>query len=314
MGGNPLPINVLTGQLQIELTTYATGYRQNSLVADILFPRIPAPLDTDRYIKFGREAMELSENDLRAKGAAAEQIRQVLSDDSFHCVDHSLAAVIEAADLKKYVLGDLRQFRVATIMAKLLLQKEKRAATLIADTATITQNTTLVGGDQWSDPVNSNPAGDVETAKNTVMKTGSLANVLVINPDVFAALKVNEQVKSAFKYTTPGAIGLQQLASFFTIDRVLLAAGVISSAGVASFVFGKHAFLAYVSPAESMEDPSFGKTFVWEGAPYTVGGTGVITGPVGSPSAQSEEVSAHFWYDQKVTFAESAYVIKNAAA
>lgn len=311
----PATVDPVTGQLDALLTNYSTGYRQNGLISDILFPRVPVGKQGARYVIFKRESEELLQQDLRKKGSGAQQIVESLSSDSYYCDDHSLAAVIAADDQAGSEIGDLRQRRARTIMAKLLLAKEKRAIDLISSTSSITNYDSLDdAAEKWSDADNSDPLGDVDTGKDSIRKAGVEPNIMIISPALLGYLRAHSELKEAFKYTTPGSIGVPQLQSYFGIERVLVAAAVtVSKAGAATYLMGNHALLAYVDSGAGAEDPSFGKTFVWTGAPAAVGGMGTVVGPIGVPSALSEEVSTHFWYDQKVVFVDGAYLIANAA-
>ena len=303
----------LLGHLDMALTNFAKAYRQNELISDIVCPRVPVGRQTDKYWIFGREGQQLTEKTLRAPGAPARRTRLSLSSDSFFADSHALAAEIAAESEAAYTAGNLRQDATQHLISKILLDKEVEAAALLTDSAVLTNGDTLAGGDQWSDPDNSDPAGVVEDAKNAILLSGQQANLMVITPPVFKALKTHKDVRDAFKYTTPGAIGLAQLASFFQIDRVVLAAAVqLNKANVASFVWGKDCIIAYVSPTASMSDLSLAKTFVWGGAPGTVGGYGTVVAPHPDPTAKSEIVGVDFYHDQKVTAVEAGYLIKAA--
>jgi hypothetical protein len=267
------------------------------------------------YWIHGREGQQLTEKTLRAAGAPAKRTRLSLSSAAYYCMSHALASEIAAESQSSYAqVGDLAQDAAADQMSKILLDKEVAAAALLTSTANFTNNVTLAGANQWSDP-QSNPLDDVETGRQKVMLSGQLPNVMVIPPAVFQKLKSHPLIRDAFKYTTPGAIGLAQLQSFFQIDRILLAAAVqLDKAGAASFVWGKDVFLGYVSASASQQDLSAAKTFVWAGGPGTVGGIGTVRAPHPDPTAKSEIIGTDFYYDQRVTALEAGYVIKAAVA
>ena len=304
----------LSGRLDAALSTYAQGYRNNDLVGDLIFPRVGVQRQTDKYWVWGREAQELTENDLRATGAGAEAIRAALSNDSYSAISHALKFDLADETRANFQAGDAEQALTQMLTDKILLAKEKRALDLISSKTVVTQNVTLAGGDQWSDPLNSNPRGDVDLAKDTIMKTGTRVNLMIIGPEVFTALRSNQQLLEALKYVRVGVIGEAELATFFGIDRVLVARGVSFSGSTASFLMGKHAFLGYVSPGASQMDLSFGKTFVWEGAPGTIGGIGTVIGRNPDVTAKSDIVGVDFYYDQKVCAAATGYLIYSAAA
>jgi hypothetical protein len=306
----------LTGHLDMALTNFAKGYTQNELVSDILCPRVPVGRQTDKYWIHGREGQQLTEKTKRAPGAPARRTRLTLSSDSYFADSHALASEIPVEQQAAYSLvGDLRQDATQDLMSKILLDKEVATQALLTDTTVLTTNTTLAGTSQWSDGANSDPLGDVETARQSVMLTGSTPNLMIITPAVLKALKNHPAVRDAFKYTTPGSIGIPQLQAFFMIDRIILAASVqLDKAGAASFVWGKDVVIAYLSPGPGQRDISVAKTFVWAGAPGTVDGFGTVVAPHPDPTAKSEIVGVDFYYAIKVTAPEAGYLIKSAVA
>ncbi|MBZ5703246.1 MAG: major capsid protein [Acidobacteriia bacterium] len=311
----PPVIAPLTGHLDMALTQFAKRFSQNGLISDLLAPRVPVGRQTDKYWIFGREDQELTEQQLRATGAPAQRIRRSLSTDSYFCRSHALAADIADEDRAGYTdAGDLEQDSTQALMAKILLQKEDELAAMLTDTAQVTNNTTLAGVSQWSDYGNSKPGTDVETAKSFIRKSGVRPNVMVVGDDVYTQLIAHPALADRFKYVQRGSLNEQDLAAYFGVDQFLVARAVKVTAGTPGFVWGKHALLAYVSPSTSREDISAVKSFIWDSAPGTVGGIGVVTGRNPEPTAKADIVGVDFYYQQKITAVETIYLIKNAVA
>jgi hypothetical protein len=53
---------------------------------------------------------------------------------------------------------------------------------------------------------------------------------------------------------------------------------------------------------------------VWAGAPGSTSGFIVELGRATPVSRKADELAAHFYYDQKITAVEAAYLIRNAVA
>jgi len=311
----PSSIAPMTGHLDMALTQFAKRFVQNGLISDVLAPRVPVGRQTDKYWIFGREDQELTEQQLRATGAPAQRIRRSLSTDSYFCRSHALAADIADEDRASYSdAGDLEQDSTQALMAKLLLQKEDELATMLTDTAQITNNVTLAGANQWSDFGNSTPGIDVETAKDQIRLAGVEANTMVVGGAVFRYLKNHPAIKASFQYVQRGSLNQADLAAYFGVDQFLIARGVKVTGGVGGFIWGKHALLAYASASPSREDISAVKSFVWDSAPGTAGGIGVVTGRNAEPTAKADIVGVDFYYQQKITAVETIYLIKNAVA
>lgn len=305
-----------SGRIDMALTQLVTGFSQGEFVAEDFLPRVPVDRKTDKFWQRGKEFLENIQKTLRATGAPAERIRFELSQDSYNCESHALGADIPDEDEQEYKVGNLKQESSTLMMEKILLAREIAAAALLTDTAKVTNNVTLAGQGQWSDAINSAPASVVGTAqKNIKLQSGKKANIMMITPDVLEALKVNEEVRDSFKYTNSnGVISLQQLASFFNIERIVEASGIKRVAGANSFIWGKDVLLAYVSPAPTTKDASGAKTFVWRNGPGTVNGIGVVEDRHPDPTAKSTILGVDFYYDQKIVSVESLYLIKNAVA
>jgi hypothetical protein len=155
----------------------------------------------------------------------------------------------------------------------------------------------------------------VETGLAKIVQSGFGANLMVLPDPVFRVLRQHPQIVDRFKYTSSDKLDESQLAAFFGIAKVIVASAVKrSNAAVNSFVWGKDVVIAYVEPSPSRQDGSAFKTFVWESAPGTVGGYGVIRQDHPIATAKAEIVGVDFYYGQKVVNIDTAYLIKAAVA
>lgn len=317
MGGFVAP---LTGHLTVALTNYAKQFRQNGLLSDVIAPRVPVERETDTYFIWDRADQMLNFQDLRAYGAGAEKVRRTISSSTYKCLSHALQAPLPdetRTTAEQSGLANLvsQQGRTAFLQKKILLMKEYRIAALMT-VGNVTQNTTLVGADQWSAST-SHPAANVEAGKKVIRRSGVDANLMVIGEDVYQALRTHAEILTAFQYVQRGIIGLPELTAYFGM-RVELAAAVKVTADAnvtASTVWDPDdVLICYVDPNASQEDISFMKTFVWNQAPGTIGGYGVVVGRDPDPTAKSDTIGVDMYYDQKITAVETGYLIKDATA
>lgn len=305
----------LTGRLDAALTNFSKGFRQNGLIADELFPRVPVGRQSDKYWVFGREGQELTEKTLRAPGAVPQETRFTLSTNSYFCDSHALQSTIPAENEASYEAGNLEQDATQLNTDKILLDKEIAAAAQAVDTGVLANNVTLAGGDQFDDYGASKPGTVVEDAKSKIREAGVAANVMVIPEAVYKKLKWHPAILDRFKYTTSDTVSEAQLATYFEIGRVIIARGVKrSAAAVNSFIWGKDIVIAYVSPSPSQKDESAFKQFVWAGAPGTIGGFGVIIADHPYATAKSKIVGVDHYYGLTTVNADTAYVIKSAVS
>ena len=133
--------------------------------------------------------------------------------------------------------------------------------------------TALSGTSQWTDPT-SDPFGDIESGKDAIrQKTGADANIMVLSPVGFKALKNHPAIGKRLTITADGkGITAQMLADLFEFDKVVVGKSVKynESTDKVEDVWGNEVVIAYV-PAESdfdRETPAFGYTYGMEGHPF----------------------------------------------
>src|SRR5947209_20295819 len=128
-------VSPLQGKIDVALGQFARAYRNNALVAPLLFPRVEVMKQQDYFWTFNRENQKLAENTLRGPGAAAERIVQTLSKTLYKAQDHSLARLIPDEERGNFMAGDLEQWVTNALMDKIALDFENRVATLATATA-----------------------------------------------------------------------------------------------------------------------------------------------------------------------------------
>jgi len=302
----------LQGKVDVPLSNFALEYRNNAYVADRVLPRVGVLKQSDLYAIWGQEMLDDPGDEVRAPTAAAIELVQTVSTTNYFCPDHAASRIV--ADEEPSGLASLNRdpYRWAAQMLLdrvTLLKKESRAMTLLTTAGNYSANnrTTLTGGKKWSDPLNSDPIGDVETAKDQISLIGTPPNTMVISRATAHALKVNASIKARF-VTKGGPITMADLVAIFELD-VLLADAVLRTAGVKAKLWPDTAWIGYVSQTPNQEDLSFAKTFMWESAPGTAGGASTEINLVYPASRKSKSVDVHMYYDQKITCAEAGYII-----
>ena len=309
-------VSPLQGHIDVALSNFAVKFRNPAYVSDQVFTRVPVQRQSDKYWRFGKEQLQALIDDLRAPGAAAQRVTQTLSAETYFAEDHALERLITDEERANFDAGDVEQWVTETLTDKLLLRKEKLFAAAVTDTAQVTQNVTLSGTAQWSDFTNSTPTEDIQTGQETIARNaGVRANTLILGFPVFSKLRNHPKVVERVQNIRVGVVREEDLASIFDVQRVLVSQALeVDAAGNVGFVFGKHAVLAYVSPTPAFGEPSFGKTFVWAGAPGSTNGFIVELGRATPVSRKADELAVHFYYDQKITAVEAAYLIEDAVA
>ncbi len=310
----------MKGHIDVALSTYAQRFENTGFMADQIFPRVNAGSQSGKYFIFGRENLQgASDDDTRAPGAPAKLIKRSLSTDAFFCPDHSIADVIPDEERGNSDSYDPEQESTRVMMDQILLRHDKRVANIVSDTTNYpaANTVTLSGTSQWdSGDVAATPVDDVLAGRQQIILGVALRpNILVLGADVFKSLQSNAQIIDRIKHTKLGPVDESDLASLFRVARVVVWETIErSEAGVNSFIFAKDALLIYTTPTPGLRDVSFGKTFVWVNAPGTVGGFQVARGRAPEVSQKADQLSTHFYHDEKQTANEASYLIKDAVS
>lgn len=258
------------------LSTVAQGYKNADLVGSALFPYVPVTQRGGKIISFGKEDFALYSG-ARAPGANTKRIQFGYTSGNFALDQHALEGVVpfeimqEANTVPGIDLGRNAVFRVQNIINLRLEKAQADLATTAGNYAAGNKNTALAGATLWSDATNSDPIGNIETAKDAVRsQIGRYPNTLIIGAQVLKALRVHSKVIDRTKYTGRDVPSVELLAALFGVDRVLVGGAVYSDAtGAMVDVWGKNAVLAYTEVGGIADGglPSYGYTYRLQGAP-----------------------------------------------
>lgn len=261
------------------LTAVAQGIKQNSPVGEVLFPMVNVGQRAGNIITFGREDFMQYSGLIRAPGGATKRVQYGYSGAPFALVDYSLEGSLPIETLQEAEASangfsvDMAQMTLAKTISIMTLRLEIAQAALATTLGNYpaSNRVTLSGTAQWNDYANSNPATNVETAKEAIRAaTGKRPNVMVLGPVVFARLRQHPVIRDYIKYANREVATAEILAEFFGVERVVVADGVqASDAGVLSDIWGRHAILAYTETDSlaNMGAPTFGYTYNLSGYP-----------------------------------------------
>jgi hypothetical protein len=261
---------------------------QDYFIADKVFPMVPVVHQTDQYFVWSLADLYRDDAQLRADATESAGTGMNLTTQSYTANVWALHKDIGPqvrANADPAIDIDVTTTRM--LMQKLMIRRDRffvssylktgvwtggTGATDIVGTAGGTAGTGTPA--KWSDDANGDPFTDIATQQTNILQgTGFMPNILVIGWPVYQALRKHPLVIDRIKYTSqPDAkdITPQMLAAMFDIDEVLISKAVYNSAaeGLASsvgFVTGSVALLAYRTRAPSLNEPTAGYTFGWQG-------------------------------------------------
>lgn len=305
------------------LTTISQMYKNDdaTFIADKIAPVITVPTPSGVYWEYGKEFIKKPVLTLRTGRGSTPEASYSRSKKNFGpLAEHDLKDFITWEEKKTQNAGangalDVETDTVIFLNQQMDIEREVALATKLSDTAIITQNTTLAGGNQWSDYANSNPFTDITTGITQMIKNGLRApNTLFMGWEVMAQLTNHPDFLDRVKYNSLGVITTEMVKNLFAdkgITNILVGKSVYDSAaeGVTAtngFAWGKNFWLSYTAPAPGLRQVNGAYTLVLQDGRYVDRWT--------DQDEKIDWIRNNDFYEQKVVGAEAFYLIKNAVA
>lgn len=257
------------------------------------------------YYKFDRGDVQNVPNlGPRAPGSDYQRILVKLDSDSYACENYGLEAPAPDEERKKYgTYFDLDKLKVNRIIDTIRVNQEVRGYNLLFGSSSTIPSAAI--SIPWNDP-SSNPKGDVDAAKESIRKNSGLrATDLTISEPTFLTLQYHPKLVDLFKFTTPGVLNEEKLASYFGVQNVNVAKNVYSTTHEGqtvspSDIWGNVALLSVTAQNNDLEMPCVGRIFHWTAftSEVTVGQSG---GPAMAGGGAGPELMQIFTYrDERV--------------
>lgn len=311
------PVDVL-------LTNVGIRYQQEdrSFVHPRVFPIVPVDRQSNRYATWNKADAYRRQLKKKAPGVPAATVTMNVSSDTYFCdvlagqapIPWELAANADAP------FDPSRDFTQVLQQMALIEREVEWAATFFVTGVWGTSTTPAI---LWS-AASSTPLTDFETGIKTVLQnTGKKPNKLVLGYETWSILKNHTTILDRVNAgQTPGGAAQvlpSTLAALVGVDEVLIMESIQNTAkegqtASMSFIGGKHALLVYAAPQPSVQLPSGGYTFVWNGIPGGGGGLGTAVESWYSRDAGAEFVRLQMAYDMKLTASDLGYAFINAVA
>jgi hypothetical protein len=315
--------NMTQTHIDAILTNISVAYmqRQENFIASKVFPIIPVDKKSDKYFVYRKNDWFRDEAQRRADTTESAGSGYNLDTDSYSADvwafhkdvgDQTLAN----SDAPLNPLREAAEF----VTHRLMLRMENQFVTDYFTTGV--WGTDAVGATdftKWDTYASSDPIGDIEEAKSTVLSTtGFEANTLVLGYDVFRQLRHHPDLVDRIKYTSSNNITADMMARMFEVDRVLIAKAVKATnneggTGAYSFTFGKNALLTHVAPSPGLLTPSAGYIFSWTGVAGALGTT-IGTSQFRMEHLKADRIEAEIAFDNKVVAADLGYFFSAAVA
>jgi hypothetical protein len=302
------------------LTQISVAYQQDAsnFIAERVFPGLNVAKQSNKYFVYDRNAFFRDHMQKRAAGAESAGSGYGLSNDSYFCDVWALHKDISDFDRTNTDAPlDSDGAAVRFITQNGLIRKERNWATNFFTTGIWSTDASVT---QWSNYVSSDPIGDIDTGKETILTaTGQNANTLVLGLQVFNRLKNHPDIVDRVKYTSSRVVTEEILASLLGVSRVLVPKAIADTtaegkAAAPALIHGKHALLCYVAPSPGLEEVSAGYTFNWTGFAPGFSGMGMAMEKLRMDHLKSDRIEGHMAFDQKVVSAQCGYFLGSVVA
>lgn len=257
------------------LTNIAINYIQDQdrFVADQAFPYVGVQKKSDDYFKFSKADLSRVEAKKRADGAESAGSGYRLSTGTYNADTYAFHKDV-GDQTRANSDNPLQPDRNATefVMQNLLMKRE-----IIFGNKFLNQgHANYVGWDNedstadWS-PDGDNPIRDISKAMDTVADLWIEPNVAIMGRKVFRRLEINSNVVDRYKHTTPNVDTSTLLADVLSLDEVYVSRALYNtaeegaSASMSRCIPNDSMLLVHAPTSPSLDIPSAGYTFGWEG-------------------------------------------------
>jgi hypothetical protein len=312
------------------LTNVSIAYLQNSsaYIADKVFPKVPVKKQSNSYVKYSKTDWRRTEVQKRAPGTETVGVGWKTSHDFYYCHVYGVHKDIDDqvrsnADSIYNLERDSTEF----ITNQMLLRRDLDWNAQFFQAGV--WETEYDGGTdftQWDD-AGSDPVSDLSNWQIEFRKlTGFSPNTMVLGAHTMAALKQHPAIIERIKYTQRGIVSEDLIATLFGVNKLYTSYATVATgpettdmqtqdaAGTFDFITpSKGALLLYTTSSPSLQTPTAGYTFTWNG--YLGGNSqGIRIKRFRMEHIASDRIEAEMTYDQKVVAKDMGVYIGSAVA
>jgi hypothetical protein len=302
------------------LTNISVAYFQQNqnFIATRVFPVVPVSKQSDKFFTYTKNDWFRDEAQRRADATESAGGGYNLSTDSYQADVYAFHKDIgdqtrANADAPINVDREAAEFVTSRIALKMETQFVSNFFT------TSIWGTDSTPSNLWSDYTSSDPIGDIEVGKRTILSTtGYEPNTLVLGYDTFIQLKNHPDLVDRIKYTSSNVLTEDVMASLFGVPRVMVAKSVKATnnegaTGAYAFNYGKNALLTYAAPSAGLLQPSGGYIMSWTGVSGGLGQT-VGVSRMRMEQFKADRIEAEVAFDMKVIGTDLGYFFSACVA
>lgn len=208
------------------LTNVSNKYMPTDYLSERILPELNVVQDTGKLAGYGNNHIRIGTFLHTGTGEYPRVDVYNRNNQGYVLEKHALATIITEEDFANVEQPyDAEKDATDDITSLLWTEKEVGLADTLGNTSIITNNVTLSGTDQYSDPDNSSPLEDFATARTAIENlVGQSPNKAVMSKQVYNQLAKHPQIldRLGFKYNKIGAITPQELAMVMQVEELLI--------------------------------------------------------------------------------------------
>jgi len=302
------------------LTNISVAYMQmaDNFIATKVFPVVPVSKQSDKFFTYTKNDWFRDEAQRRADATESAGGGYNLSTDSYQADVYAFHKDIgdqtrANADAPINVDREAAEF----VTGRMLLKMETQFVSNFFTTSVWATDSTPTN--LWSDYTASDPIGDIETGKRTILSTtGYEPNTLVLGYDTFIQLKNHPDLIDRIKYTSSQVLSESLMASLFGVPRVMVAKSLKATnnegaTGAYAFNYGKNALLTYSAPSAGLLQPSGGYVMSWTGVSQGIGAT-IGVSRMRMEQFKADRIEAEVAFDMKVIGSDLGFFFNGCVA
>lgn len=249
-------------------TALTIAFMNNSLIADLVLPRLLVGRETFKYQIHNTEEGFTIPDTRVGRRSPPNEVQFGSTEAEGTCKDWGLEDPVPNDDIDNAPEGQDPLAQATEYTSGLIaLDREKRTADLVFSTGQYhaDNQTTLTGDDQWSEFDTSDPIADILAGLDACILR---PNVMVIGQEAWSLLSRHPKTMKAVNGTAgdTGIARRKQIAELFELEDVLVGRGWLNTAKkgqpmTLQRVWGDSASLIYRGPMQNpMKGTSFGFT------------------------------------------------------
>ena len=249
------------------LTNVSNQLVPQGYISEMILPELRVKQRSGQIGKYGNGHLRIVSSLVTGKSEYPMVDAVTRSSDNYKVESHALKSLVTSEDKDNVERPfDAEQDEVIALTTLLWLEKEKALADSLGDTAVLTNNVTLAGGDQWSAYTTSDPCQDLKDGRIAVRgNCGFAPNMASMDWDVAETLRFHPNLldKLGYKDNRPGGLNDQELARAINVKRVNIAEVVYNTskqgqADSIAPVWGKNLILHHTPERANLRQKSLG--------------------------------------------------------